>query len=665
MPELIICAMLTLLIWPFPAGASIAKHQSAPKPAANNQAALVYRFVPGQRIIYRLYYNNSSAADFRVLFADHKPSDAPVQSNLASSFKTAIEGEMTATVLENRNDGAIIVYSLRKLAMNLAVSGQPYGDQAAIRHNLERNIFALVNQQGKVVSVWLDPESDETSQNFARALLAITQFVLPDPKSPAQPQWEAQEDDPNGQYIARYQSALNFDKTARRDPKSSFKIFRKTKLRYRKPERKPKPGEFDAPMTIIPKGDLMARFNAHSGQLISLDGKESQTMMIAEKTVAWSETALRLSQLKVEAATATEFSRLVSENALREKSVAATQLSATKSDETAERSIQHNALGKETSEDLLARLENIREPAGETKSTAEASDESSLYLKIKALVYVEPESSGPLGKVLATADPKSAKMRVVAGALGIVGHPQAQAALVGAIQSRLDDWPALSVLIPTLGAVGEPTQLAEDTLRDLAFNSRNEDIALTAQLSLGALARNLAFKSSERAAKIVEEIIRKIKSSKSQETTRQMLLVLGNAGSAQALPTLIPFLSAPSPSLRVAAASAMRWIDSDQVNSVLITALTSDMDASVRLEAAAALGLREIDATTFKAQKEAFLKDNSENVRLTLLSNLWKAHVSFPEARQLVKQAAASDSSEVVRNAAADIMAMYSKEYFN
>ena len=62
--------------------------------------------------------------------------------------------------------------------------------------------------------------------------------------------------------------------------------------------------------------------------------------------------------------------------------------------------------------------------------------------------------------------------------------------------------------------------------------------------------------------------------------------------------------------------------------------------------------------STFEAQKQAFLTDKNDKVRLALLSNLWKVHQAFPAAGKLVRDAVTKDASQDVRKAAADIISM-------
>jgi hypothetical protein len=70
-----------------------------------------------------------------------------------------------------------------------------------------------------------------------------------------------------------------------------------------------------------------------------------------------------------------------------------------------------------------------------------------------------------------------------------------------------------------------------------------------------------------------------------------------------------------------------------------------------------ALGVREMNQNSFRAQEYAFSNDRAVNVRLEILKNLWKARERFPEVYRLLRQAAAKDTSKEVRQAAREVMA--------
>src|SRR5262249_26008418 len=149
-----------------------------------------------------------------------------------------------------------------------------------------------------------------------------------------------------------------------------------------------------------------------------------------------------------------------------------------------------------TADSLLAEL--ARAEAGAKK----ALSETTLYLKLRALVYLHPEVSARLGKRLAGASPKGAALRVLPQALASSGRPEAQAALAAVVRARRKDGAALAELLPALGRARTPTQATEDVLFELAEGSR-EEVRSTAQLALGTVAHGLTSSQPERADRIV------------------------------------------------------------------------------------------------------------------------------------------------------------------
>src|SRR5262249_20057239 len=157
-----------------------------------------------------------------------------------------------------------------------------------------------------------------------------------------------------------------------------------------------------------------------------------------------------------------------------------------------------------------------------------------------------------------------------------------------------------AILLPALGAVPAPTPLAEECMRT-ASASPQEEIASTAQLALGNMARNLSQTDPGRAARLVGGFIRSLRAAPSPERVQHWLLVLGNAAAAEALPEIARFLNDPEAETRAAAAFALRFLEARGVDAFLSRALTADGEATVRLEAAAALEFRAPTAATLAA----------------------------------------------------------------
>src|SRR5947209_1580966 len=96
------CAALLVLL----AIAALIWHFAAP-----GNRTPVHRFVPGQRLVYRLEYLSASAADFSVLTRDaaKEPDQADnVGAKNDQAIFTTVEAELQATVVEVNTDGARI-----------------------------------------------------------------------------------------------------------------------------------------------------------------------------------------------------------------------------------------------------------------------------------------------------------------------------------------------------------------------------------------------------------------------------------------------------------------------------------------------------------------------------------------------------------------------------
>jgi len=605
-----------------------------------------YRFVPGERRIFHINYAGTSNFDLRVLFPDHQAPGAqpPGQPlTLATSLAASLRADLAVTVLEKTRAGFLASYTFRDPVVQMLSRGQEIGQSLSIRKDLSRDILVRLNPQGKVVAVWFDRGIEGLSRDFALTLLALTQFVLPSGADSATDAWTSQEENRTGRYLARYRAVAPADATAKPG------VFRKTIAHYLPEREEPVlPGRFQTPKKVKPGGSLAARFDLAAGHLLSLSGSETEVTQISGKTVARTETTFAMTYVGMETLNATELTELRETAATQERSVRSISLYVKRSKAEMESSVQRSELGKATLEDLLADLAKAE--------AAQETNETPLYLKFKALVYVHPEACDQLGKLLATAPPKSLTMRIVSSALGAVGHAEAQAALIEAINARPNDWPALSTLIPALSGAGPPTRETERVLRGLAASSTDSNVASTATLALGTLAHNLGRTSSERATNIVNWLIGRVETSSSEEQTRLLLLALGNAGTVSSLRVLTRFTTNSSPALRGAAVAALRFIRSPRADHLLVRVLASDTDPQVRGQAVYALSFRAMTSETFAAQKKALTSDQDSKVRVALLKNLWKAGSRFPGARQLVEQSSQNDAAEEVRKAAATLL---------
>lgn len=590
----------------------------SPKPS------LRHRFTVGERLVYRLEYLSASASDFAGLTDE--------ADSTASAIHANVEADLHATVVETTPDGAWIVFTLRTPAVQMAANGALALAQAEeTRADLQRSILAFVDAQGRIRAVHIDPNMASLPHAFARALLASTQVALP--VDPANTTWETTEHDPNGVYSASY----------RRKP--DMAVITKKRTSYRPMERSHSIRRLPVNHIIEPSGELTIRFDESAGRVESIAGREATTVRMNGKIVARGETNVKMTFLRAETLDA-KAQKTLRDGCERLKAAPAIALSTAVSDTAQLAAIHRSDLGDASVDSLLAELANLE---------ADQKSDTQLYFKLKALISLQPEVCPRLAKVLSAAAAQSRTMQILADALSSVGHAQAHAALAEAIRARGEDERALALLVPALAMVETPTPAAEDALRELADRTPHPSIRQAAELGLGTMAHQLA--GSERATAIARGMAKKLQAATSDDSRRQLLLALGNAGSDETLDAIVPHLKAAAPEVRGAAAAALRWLKTPRADEQLCNILATDADATVRLEAATALGFRTMTSATFAAHRTAFANDASSNVRAAVLQNIGRSRGAFSEGRSIVTQAL-SDPSEVVRDEAAGILAV-------
>ncbi len=627
-------------------------------PSGDQAAPAPYKYEVGGLYVYRISFSSSSKSDFSKLFQSLKTTSGQGAPPPMMSFaiKTSLKGELAAAIVGKKEDGFIVLYRVRNARVTFSSDGRKDPDQEkAIRADLGKPFYALVRPDGTITQTWADPSVTATSRTYMKGILAMARVIFP-PGPPPYESWDIQEEDPAGQFIARYKEVK---KKRKAEADAPVRTFLKKKLRYLTPETRPETSHtVEMPVIIRPKGELKADFDFSRGILKSITGKESQDHTISRKNVGHAYSSINVKYVRtdiIDPALLTIANKHFEE---LEEAVKPAPLYSRPSREESEKELHKQQLGDDTLETLLADLKKA-DAAKDPKFNS-----MPLYLKFKALVYLHPESCAALGQVLKDAKADSLSMQILPTALNTIGNPEAQAALVVAVKAHLQDKDALIPLLTSLATLEKPIMETQATLEEVALKATDEDIYSTAVLSLGAQARRLAAFSPERADRIIQMLLGELKKSKSPKTSKLIVLALGNTGSNNAIQELSKAAADPSADTRSSGVFAMRFIAGDEAESLILKALSSDDEAGVRLSAASALSHREMTKNSFEVQKKAFRKDKDEKVRLALLGNLWKAEGTYPEVRQMVRKAAAADRSKEVRKAAKDIMSRYPKSYF-
>jgi hypothetical protein len=592
-----------------------------------------YALKPGQRLTYVQDYRTDSRSDARSLF--EQGDGAVTDASLVNELLIHLQARMQVEVLEQDVQGWLLSIRWERLVGTITANGRPQTPlMDALRKGLALPLTLHLEQEGRFGPIHLDPGLEPSVAAITRTLLSQMQCIIPRSVGPS---WAVVEEDPAGRFEAIY-------KIEGSGGTPGLVRLRKWLARNLPAEQKARPGELKVDRSTQVTGSRGMGFDTRYGHFVSMEGHEVQRTLIAGKTVAGSNvrSSLRLAgvgHLKAESLQARRAWALA-----RVQETPATTLWVEATWAEQETAVQRKALGESTLEELLAALK-LAEAKGE-------KDGGALYLKLKALAYIQPEACARMGEQLARENAEGLSMRLLASALGTTGSLPCQEALASAIRSRREDWPALSVLLPSLGQSPDPSPASIALLEELASGSTVVPVASTAQLMLGSMAFNLARQGApERAEGIVTAALARLEAAKDPVLAARFLLCLGNAGSSKSLPALKTWSATPDAELRALAFYALRWIEATEVDPLLLKALASDPEAQVRYKVIEAFKYRPPSPALVASLGRALAEDASPRVRLAALGSLWDLRTPFPEVMKAV-EGARKDPDEDVRNLA-------------
>jgi HEAT repeat protein len=637
----------------------IGSAQSIPRASSRASAgdSLVYKWKPGKQWIFKLNYSSVSSSDFTVLFDDNDSTTARVQTTpLAYAFAALLRGRWSCTVIRTHGDSVDVMYRLIQGTLQLSVNSVSDEDKAAeIEKNLHTDIQATQLKNGRIAAVWFDSTVSKVSQHFIRTLLASLQCVLPETSGLGATTWQTIEDDPNGRFQARYDMISRTGSRKGKQASSSSPSFRKSKTAYVSSKQKSSRQKKELLQLVKPSGTLNIRWNKRDGIIHSMEGAERQNIYVNMRQVGKASNTIHLQYLSARMLGNAEREQLSDERNAHIRTAQQVSLSETESAQHIQKTIQKAELGNATFDSLLTELFKVEQ----ARIKGEKYNDTRIYLKFYALIYLHPEVCGTIGTLLSNADPSSVTRSVLAGALSRIGHKEAQEALMVAIKAKRDDPKSVFALILPLREIPEPTQQLVDFVQELAFHSTLWQISSAAQLALGSMARNLADIAPVRSDKIVQPFLHMLDTSVSLSVRRQCLLVLGNAGTIHAMPAILRRASDTLAEIRAVAASALRWIEQPRADSMLCALLVADKDSAVRMEAAIALGYRDMNEAVLTIEAITYHKEPCAGIRLQILNNLWKGRERLPSLPSLILEIADNDQFEKLRNAAKDFIEGY------
>jgi hypothetical protein len=457
------------------------------------------------------------------------------------------------------------------------------------------------------------------AQNIVRDVLSHRSMKLP---PGAVSKWRSDEASIEGAYSAEYR----------------IESATESAVRLRKQRVSPSAPPASAPSRprVRYRDGTQAEIEIAHAWLADLDSTTDVEVMSGNKIVSKSRTHVALHRGATELGSAEPLRAQLA--LLRASRAVVGDLAASEAERRLDEKIQRDELGDDTWATLWDR------------SRGASPDTPKLFLKMRALFTLDPARCKDAGAALATLDsPKDGAFLIVASALASTGSPEAQAALRDAIAASAGKRDHQEVLIAELGTLANPDRASEAYARDIVANPADGEVRNVAQLALGSMARTLSASEPDRSEALVTEALQQANSARTLDDRLLSIHTLGNTGSPRMVAALQDAISDPDFRVRHAAASALRFVEGPDVEQLLVTLAATDVEPSVRAEAAQSLRQRSVAPATFDALAELVRRDPSEAVRQTLIAVISDRAEQFPGALGVLDWVAEHDLKQDVR----------------
>lgn len=613
--------------------------------------AISYKIKPKEKTVFSFNYTATSMTDLGTLTTGNsalKITSAPAQAKYMMNSR--ISGFFQNIVLEKTEDLFFCRIDFKDIDLSLILNDDNSNRKFdEIRLDMLKPVYVDINPAGKIVALRLDTTLNVISSSIIKSVLASTQFVLPGEKIIADSlTWRTKEEDPNGQYWADYR--LIEVGSAKEDDLVKFS---KEKIEYIKPHIKSNRRKVSITPTIKPEGLFIATFNKKKGILVSWAGQEEQQFFIGANCFGTVQITFQQQLIKKDKISRQELKEKKLQFYRHDEAYQKVAFDTPRSDKHSRMTISRKQLANSTLKSILAELKNsehIKSPDYDT---------TPLFVKLRAFIYLHPDSLKSLENLLCEHTCGNRSQDVILQALSSVGNRESQQVLINVLRQKTSESSFQEAVLQSLALVDKPSPESTSLLFELAGGDDENALRGSALLYLGIAANRLQENAPERSDHICDYLNQQLHSARDNEQICILIRAMGNAGTPVCLPEIVPLLSNSSQNIRLAAISALRFIEADSAEILLLKALKSDVEERVRLEAARSLNYRVMTAGAFAAQYESFWKETVVSLRFTLLQNLWEARDEFPEVVQLVFEAALQDSSEEIRKNCRNLMLQY------
>ncbi len=588
--------------------------------------SLQYEWKQGQKYLYHFRFDNSSNADFTKLFT--QTTDA--SSAEKYSLKVVWEGEYTLSVIDQKSDSTVLKHELTLKNFQFYSPDNPIfiaSDKLGqMRRELILPFFTEVDNHGLIKKIKFQANLDRNTLQLLKNIIAITQLQFA-PFEKASTTWSTTENDLQGAYLAHYA----IDEEA--SQKSHFYAITKTKKKYASNRARnnlhKSVGDLEITKKVVANSEWSILFDPSEKRLQAIKGRDLVTTSVNGNPLAENSSEISLQLVK---ASEVEFNQIQMDQTTlasdKSGEVPYQSLSQNLQDSEMERLIQKQELGTLTLNDLTGMLK---------KYYQEKDDKSleKLYLKIKALIYLEPSAALALAALLKEFEANSLGHNLILRALGSIGNEEAQAALLVALKEASDEKKKVNTIFE-IGTLKNPNEAVESSLFDIIKQGKTELTVSSAGLALGIMAGTLSAINPEREKRIILPMLNDYESATTNAQKIYLLSVFGNSGSVYAENSVIDAAKDPSVEVQAEALKNLRFFKNEATTDLLIDNLQSSKD-DLRSAAIFALAFKEPSKNLYEAQKNQFVSEKNGSNRRELFKNLWELKTFDPSVKTFLQ----------------------------
>lgn len=277
-------------------------------------------------------------------------------------------------------------------------------------------------------------------------------------------------------------------------------------------------------------------------------------------------------------------------------------------------------------EEAVKKVDAITEKS-DGKETYEA------FTVIRADVVANPQNAKVLiDKIMRTKARDEGSQRKLAILFGALAQSQAPE-ISDSLAKLADDCPDNFCKVQAIIGLSDhpnPTDQSAAKMLEIAQQSKDNEIASTALLAAGSVAKKLEEENPD----LPRELIKELADPARAEIKNTVIAAMGNHGNAEYFTSLSTSLKDKDEGTRASAAYSLRYLPNAEVNGTLIGLLTSDPSLEVQKEALKAMAYRNLSDEEYLAVAQKVVTATDRDIQQNAARVLLSAHRDNPKLTQ-------------------------------